>query len=218
MLALPFLRREPQTLRGARVILRVPALSDYREWSALRRESRAFLEPWEPLWASDELERSAWRHRIRRYREDHAAGTATAYFIFGAQNNRLLGGITIGNIRHGVSQSAHIGYWMGEKHAGKGHMQDATRTLLDHAFSAMRLHRIEAACIPSNTRSIRVLEKVGFTREGLLRSYLRINGAWQDHYLYSLIADEHRSNRPDRPEMKRVVSELDPVHRKQARG
>lgn len=218
MLALPFLRREPQVLQGARVKLRVPTLSDYREWSALRHESRAFLEPWEPLWPSDELERSAWRHRIRRYREDQAAGTATAYFIFSAQGNRLLGGITIGNIRHGVSQSAHIGYWMGEKHAGKGYMQDATRTLLDHAFSAMRLHRIEAACIPGNTRSIRVLEKVGFTREGLLRSYLRINGAWQDHYLYSLIADEYRSHKSDLSGINRVVSKPDPVHRKQARG
>src|SRR5690606_26570690 len=117
MLALPFLRREPQFLQGARVKLRVPTLSDYREWSALRHESRAFLEPWEPLWPNDDLERSAWRHRIRRYREDQAAGTATAYFIFSAQGNRLLGGITIGNVRHGVSQSAHIGYWMGEKHA-----------------------------------------------------------------------------------------------------
>ena len=192
MLALPLFRREPQVLKGARVTLRVPALSDFREWAALRRESRAFLEPWEPTWASNELERGGWRRRLRRYREDQRAGAAIAYFIFHMESGALLGGITIGNIRYGVSQSAHIGYWMGERHAGKGYMQDATRTLIDHAFTAMRLHRIEAACIPDNIRSIRVLEKVGFRREGLLRSYLRINGVWQDHYLYSLIADEHR--------------------------
>jgi ribosomal-protein-alanine N-acetyltransferase len=71
-------------------------------------------------------------------------------------------------------------------------MQDAVATLLDHAFGTMRLHRVEAACIPGNARSIRVLEKAGFEREGLLRSYLRINGIWQDHYIYARIAGETR--------------------------
>ena len=103
-----------------------------------------------------------------------------------------MGGIAIGNIRYGVAQSAQIGYWMGEPYAGKGFMQDAMDTLVSHAFGTMRLHRIEAACIPRNARSIRVLEKAGFTREGLLRSYLCINGTWQDHFIYALIADEHR--------------------------
>ncbi len=69
-------------------------------------------------------------------------------------------------------------------------MQDAVRTLVVHAFETMRLHRIEAACIPGNVRSIRVLEKAGFEREGLLRSYLRINGVWQDHYIYARIAGD----------------------------
>lgn len=191
MLDLPFFRRLPPALKGARVILRAPVASDYEEWAALRRESRAFLEPWEPRWAPDELERSGWRLRLRRYREEYAAGTAIAFLIFDRQTSRLVGGITIGNIRYGVSQSAHIGYWMGERHAGQGYMHDAIRALVSHAFGPMRLHRIEAACIPGNARSIRVLEKAGFTREGLLRSYLRINGMWQDHYAYALVADGH---------------------------
>ena len=192
MLALPFLRREPPALRGERVFLRAPRHSDYLEWAALRQASRAFLEPWEPRWASDELERSGWRQRMRRYREDFAAGNAIAYMIFETAGGRLVGGITLGNIRYGVSQSAQIGYWTGERHAGRGYMQDAVRALVAHAFGAMRLHRIEAACIPGNARSIRVLEKAGFTREGLLRSYLRINGVWQDHYIYARIAGEAR--------------------------
>ena len=74
-------------------------------------------------------------------------------------------------------------------------MVEALDLLARHAFDTMRLHRIEAACIPGNTRSIRVLEKAGFTREGLLRSYLKINGGWQDHYLYALIADDRRDAR-----------------------
>ena len=195
MFALPFFRRDPPALKGERVTLRMPVPGDYREWAALRSESRAFLEPWEPRWASDELERTAWRHRLGRYREDFARGVAVAFFIFDTQTGQLLGGITLGNIRHGVSQSAHIGYWLGERHAGRGLMVDALGLLARFAFDTMRLHRIEAACIPGNTRSVRVLEKAGFAREGLLRSYLKINGGWQDHYLYALISDDRHGAR-----------------------
>ncbi len=190
MFAFPFFRRDRPALKGERVTLRLPVSSDYREWAALRGESRAFLEPWEPRWAPDELERAAWRHRLRRYRKDFARGTAVAFFIFDTSTGKLLGGITLGNIRHGVSQSGHIGYWLGESHAGRGLMVDALGLLSRFAFETMRLHRIEAACIPDNARSIRVLEKAGFRREGLLRSYLKINGKWRDHFLYGLISDD----------------------------
>ena len=187
---LPFLRRDEPALKGSRVSLRMPHTDDFREWAALRAESRDFLEPWEPRWMADELERPAWRLRIKRYREDFLNGLAVPFFIFDNQTRRLVGGVTIGNIRHGVSQSAHIGYWIGAKYAGRGFMVEAVQLLVPFAFETLRLHRIEAACIPDNARSIRVLEKAGFRREGLLRSYLRINGAWQDHYLYALIADD----------------------------
>jgi len=188
--ALPFFRRDLPALEGEKVFLRVPFAGDYREWAALRGESRGFLERWEPRWSPDELERSAWRHRIGRYREDYAQGTAIAFFIFERGSGKLSGGITLGNIRHGVSQSGHIGYWIGERYAGRGMMTDAVKVLARFSFDTLRLHRIEAACIPENARSIRVLEKAGFRREGLLRSYLRINGLWQDHYLYARIADD----------------------------
>jgi ribosomal-protein-alanine N-acetyltransferase len=79
---------------------------------------------------------------------------------------------------------------MGERYAGRGLMTDAVKAVTRFSFDTLKLHRIEAACIPDNARSIRVLEKAGFQREGLLRSYLRINGAWQDHYLYARISDD----------------------------
>jgi [ribosomal protein S5]-alanine N-acetyltransferase len=192
MFALPFYRRDLPALKGERVTLRPPAAGDYGEWSRLRDESRGFLEPWEPRWNRDELERGAWRLRLRRYKEEFASGTGVTFFIFENRTGRLAGGITIGNIRHGVSQSGQIGYWIGERFAGKGYMQEALGLILPFAFDSLRLHRVEAACIPNNHRSIRVLEKAGFRREGLLRSYLKINGIWQDHYLYALIAGDDR--------------------------
>ena len=161
-------------------------------FTALRAASRAFLEPWEPRWAPDELGRAAWRQRLARYLEDHASGTALPFFIFENATGALIGGITLGNIRYGVAQTGQIGYWIGERYAGKGLMLDALELLIAHAFETLRLHRIEAACIPDNLRSLRLLEKAGFQREGLLRSYLRINGMWQDHYLYALVAGDAR--------------------------
>jgi ribosomal-protein-alanine N-acetyltransferase len=168
----------------------MPASGDFREWAALRAASRSFLEPWEPLWAADELGWTAWRHRLARYRDDFAHGVSVAFFIFEVATGRLAGGITLGNIRYGVSQSAQVGYWIGEPFAGKGYMPEALRLLCRYGFGTLGLHRIEAACIPDNHRSVRVLEKAGFRREGLLRSYLRINGTWQDHSLYALIVDD----------------------------
>ena len=192
MVALPFFRRDLPALAGEKVTLRLPTAGDYHEWSELRRTSRTFLEPWEPRWAADELTRPAWKQRLRRYREDYASGDATAFLIHDRLSGALVGGITLGNIRRGVAQSGQIGYWTGERYAGQGYMSAAIALTTDYAFDTLRLHRIEAACIPDNARSIRVLEKAGFQREGLLRSYLRINGRWHDHFLYALIAGDHR--------------------------
>lgn len=192
MFALPFFRRDLPVLNGVNVVLRTPFAEDYEQWFRLRKESRTFLEPWEPLWSEDELDRTGWRRRLGRHREDMAQGVATAFLIFERRSNDLLGGISIGNIRHGVAESASIGYWMGERHAGKGTMVEAVKLVCNYGFSTLGLHRIEAACIPDNNRSIRVLEKAGFQREGLLRSYLRINGEWRDHFLFAVIAGELR--------------------------
>jgi len=190
MLGFSTLLQPGPVLVGKKVTLRLPRAKDYAEWARLRGESRAFLEPWEPRWARDELEQSAWRQRLRRYRSDFANGTGVSFLVFENETGRLAGGITVGNVRHGVSQAANIGYWMGERFAGRGMMVEAVGLVVDHCFRTLRLHRLEAACIPENNRSVRVLEKAGFRREGLLRSYLKINGIWQDHYLYALVADE----------------------------
>lgn len=192
MAFLTFFGPNPPVLKGDKVTLRAPVMRDFREWAKLRGASRAFLEPWEPSWAADELDRGPWRQRLSRYRREFAQGSAMSLLIFENGQGRLTGGISMGNIRRGVAQSAQIGYWMGEEHAGKGYMGAAIRLMLDHGFGQMRLNRIEAACIPENERSIRVLEKAGFQREGLLRSYLRIHGAWRDHILYAITAEDYR--------------------------
>ena len=182
-------------IEGERVFLRHPVIGDFAEWSRLRAASRTFLEPWEPRWSDDDLTRGSFRYRIRRYDSDRLAGVALPLFICQKGSGRLVGGVTLGSIRRGVAETCSLGYWMGEQYAGKGLMGDALRALLPHVFDTMQLHRIEAACIPDNARSKRLLEKAGFRHEGYLNGYLKINGAWRDHLLYALIAEDWRSMR-----------------------
>jgi ribosomal-protein-alanine N-acetyltransferase len=177
-------------IAGAGVTLRVPQGGDYAEWAALRESSRDFLVPWEPTWPADDLTRGAFRRRLRRYAEDLRNDLAYAFLIFRSEDDALVGGLTLANIRRGVAQAGSIGYWTGAPFARKGHMTAAMRALVPFSFGTLRLHRMEAACIPGNTASVRLLEKTGFQREGYARNYLCINGVWQDHLLYARLKDD----------------------------
>ena len=179
----PIIRAEGLYLRG-------PALGDYAAWSELRAASRAFLTPWEPLWPADDLERPAYRRRIKRYQQEIRSDHGYPFFLFRSADHALLGGLSLSYVRRGVTQSCALGYWMGAPHAGRGLMTAAVRAVLPFAFQTLRLHRVEAACLPTNAASIRLLERVGFVREGYARRYLCINGFWQDHLLYAMIEDD----------------------------
>lgn len=177
-------------IQGAGVSLRAPHSGDHAEWAALREASRTFLTPWEPIWPSDDLTRSAFRRRLKRYADDQRNDLAYAFMIFRHDDDALVGGITLANVRRGVAQAGSIGYWIGEPFARKGYMRAAVRALIPFSFQSLRLHRLEAACIPGNAASVGLLESTGFTREGYARRYLCINGIWQDHLLYARIADD----------------------------
>lgn len=187
-----FSRTKSQLMvEGRRVHLRSPRSTDYAAWSTLRGESRDHLVPWEPTWAADELSRESYRRRLRRYQQAERDATGYMLFIFGNDTNDLVGGIQLSNIRQGIAQSAAtIGYWIGKRYAGQGLMTDAVTAVVLHGFGRMGFHRIEAACLPTNEASRRVLTKCGFTAEGTARKYLRINGEWQDHLLFAVIAGD----------------------------
>jgi ribosomal-protein-alanine N-acetyltransferase len=180
-------------VRGRQVYLRQPAMGDYSAWAELRALSRQHLTVWEPLWTRDELSRSAFRRRLRQYQREMREDQGYAFLIFREGDATLVGGLTISNVRRGVAQSASVGYWMGLPHIRCGYMTDALRAVLPFAFGTLGLHRLEAACLPHNAPSARVLEKAGFRREGTARRYLKINDIWQDHDLYALLHDDPRA-------------------------
>src|SRR3954466_4946878 len=140
-------------VEGDGVYLRAPQMSDFSEWATLREASRAFLTPWEPTWPSDDLSRSAFRRRLRRYSEDLRTDQSYAFFLFRKSDHALTGGLTLANTRRGVAQAGSrgggarggsLGYWIGEPFARRGMMTGAVRALLPFAFGSLRLHRLEA--------------------------------------------------------------------------
>ena len=130
------------------------------------------------------------RTRLRRYAADIDDDLAYPFFIFLNDGDLLAGGLTLSHVRRGVAQTGTLGYWIGEPFANQGLMSEAVRLVLDFAFTRLGLHRVEAACLPINTPSIRLLRKSGFTEEGFARRYLRIAGEWQDHLLFAIIAGD----------------------------
>lgn len=186
--ALPFLGGgDGPELTGHGLALRPPVMADFPAWMALREASREFLIRWEPLWPSDDLTRAAFRRKLAQTQLEARDESGFSFLIFEADGGELLGGITLSNIRRRAAQTGTLGYWMGERHAGKGHMTRAVRLLAQFAFLELRLDRIEAACLPENLASVRVLEKAGFRREGYARGYLAIAGRRRDHLLYGLL-------------------------------
>lgn len=172
------------TCKGEQVVLRAPSMDDFEQWRSLRIAGRAFLQPWEPTWSDDEFLASSFRRRINHYATLVADDLAYPFFIFSSDDETLKGGITLSNVRRGVAQMATLGYWTGAAHANTGVMKDAMGALITFAADTLDLHRLEAACLPANRPSIKLLERHHFEREGFARSYLKINGRWEDHVMW----------------------------------
>ena len=184
--------RRKVRLETERLTLRPPIHADFRAWAALRRESAAFLTPWEPTWASDHLSRKAFTNRVYWAQRSIANGTAVPLFLIRREDNVLLGAITLDHIRRGPAQAGTTGYWIGQPFARQGYMREAIAAVGHHAFSTLDLSRIEAGCLPENTPSRRLLEQCGYKYEGVAQSYLQINGRWRNHVLYANLRHDRR--------------------------
>ena len=124
-------------------------------------------------------------------------GLAYPLLVFRELDNALVGGITLSNIRRGVAQMGSVGYWCGRPFARQGLTLAAVKAVSSFAFRTLGLHRLEAACIPDNAPSRRLLAKAGFREEGEAKAYLKINGDWRDHVLFGLVSPLSARDGPD---------------------
>ena len=192
MLSDPVLRPGwPATLREGSVELHPLRRADAGEWSRVRLANEDWLAPWEPSapgpWAQRHTP-AAYRTVRRRVLQRARAGLTLPFTV--RVDGRLAGQVTLDNVVRGALRSGNVGYWMDRSVAGRGVASLAVALVCDHAFGPVGLHRVQADIRPENGPSQRLVERLGFRREGLLRRYLDIDGDWRDHYTYALLAED----------------------------
>jgi ribosomal-protein-alanine N-acetyltransferase len=164
---------------------------DAAEWSRLRLANEDWLRPWEPSATQPWAERhspAAYRAMRQAVARRARLGTTLPFAI--RVEGRLAGQVTIDNIVRGALRSGYLGYWIDRDVAGRGMASLAVALVCDYAFSEVGLHRVQADIRPENVPSQRLVERLGFSREGLLRRYLDIDGDWRDHLAYALLAED----------------------------
>jgi ribosomal-protein-alanine N-acetyltransferase len=184
-----------------RLVLRPPRTSDVPELRHLMRANEAHLRPWEPAAApgDDPNSLTAVANRVMRLRRDWKRGDSFALLLTmrGASTSEggaIVGRVNLGGVLRGAFQNAHVGYWIDAAHQRQGLMTEAVRGAFAFAFGAAKLHRVQIAIMPRNVASLRVMEKLGARREGLAPRYLRIAGAWEDHVIFAVTAEDWASS------------------------
>ncbi|HEY5137302.1 MAG TPA: GNAT family protein [Candidatus Nanopelagicales bacterium] len=178
----------PAVLTEGSIGLRPLRQRDSREWRSVRARNAEWLRPWEATSPEPVLDSPpTYSAMVRRLRTEAREGRSMPFVVtFGGD---LVGQLTVGGISWGSLRSAHIGYWVDQRVAGRGIMPTAVAMATDHCF-ATGLHRIEINIRPENVASRRVVEKLGFRPEGLRPRYLHIDGDWRDHLSFALTVDE----------------------------
>lgn len=173
---------------------------DWEAWRDVRVRSRAWLERWEPLpepgTPDPVLDRDAFRARCGAWERQRQFDSAYGFGVF-LTRGVFVGEVSLGNVQRGPFQSAFVGYWLDEAHAGQGYMPEAVALVLRHSFEQLGLHRVEAAIVPRNTPSRRVVEKLGLREEGVSLRFLQIRGVWEDHVRYAITAEEWAERRDE---------------------
>lgn len=177
---------------GPRLYVRPPCKKDKNKWLAARYRSYEFLQPWEPTWHQDAITSKGFYNWLEFAVHGNKTMTDIPLLLFDKSNNALLGGLTLKDIKWGAARNTSLGYWMNVDYAGKGYMAEAIACIGIFCFDNLKLNRIEAACVTRNNRSSSLLKKLSFAHEGSLRQLYFINGVWENHELYAMLAkDKH---------------------------
>ncbi len=193
--------RRNTSLPGSRVTLRPLTAGDWAEWQAVRKANRSWLESWEPfteMGTSDPVhDAEAFRVRCSAWDRQRHFDAGYGFGIFLSDKGPFVGEVSLGSLQRGPFQSANVGYWIDEAHAGQGYMPEAVAVILRYAFETINLHRVEVAVVPRNHASRRVAEKLGLREEGTSQRFLQIRGVWEDHVRYAITSEEWQERRDE---------------------
>ena len=186
------------TRRGLRVYLRVPLASDAVEFLAAAKASRGLHGAWVQAPAT----RARYLAFVRRFDGlapgDPLAATHAGFLVCRLEDDAIVGAFNIGEIVRGLFQSAYLGYYAFAPYAGAGYMSEGLELVLHVAFRVLKLHRVEANVQPTNRRSLTLVRRAGFVREGYSRRYVRVAGQWRDHVRMALLVEDWRARRKTR--------------------
>lgn len=193
-------RVEVEPLVGPRVVLRPLTSADFPAWREVRVRSRDWLEPWEPLpdpaLPDPSIDPEAFRSRCGAWDRQRHFDSAYGFGMF-LRDGTFIGEVSLGSVQRGPFQSASIGYWVDEAHAGHGYVPEGVVLIMRHAFEDLGLHRLEAAIVPRNAPSRRVAEKLALRNEGTAQAFLQIRGIWEDHVRYAITREEWATRGPE---------------------
>jgi ribosomal-protein-alanine N-acetyltransferase len=176
-----------------RIILRPPRTSDLGDLRRALRKNATHLRPWSPApeAGEDPTSITAISKLILRNRREWKRGLAFVLLACAREEGEpIIGRIALGGVMRGVFQNSYLGYWIDVDAQGRGLMTEAVRATTEFAFAHAGLHRVQAAVMPKNVASQRVLDKVGYRREGLAARYLCIAGSWEDHVIFAVTREE----------------------------
>lgn len=177
------------------IYLRLVVPEDAPGMLDLLQRNRDFFRPYEPRRPTERWTVEAQRALLIETAERNARDLEYGFGVFVRDADLLIGRVNLSNIVRRAFQNAYLGYFLDKEHNGRGYATAAVDGVVDLAFGPARLHRVQAAVMPENLPSVRVVEKVGFRLEGFAPRYLRIDGEWRDHNLYALTAEDRLPSR-----------------------
>ncbi len=149
--------------------------------------NESHLQPWSPLVPRNHHSIEYWKRRLEERELEFKNGLSVHFIGTDSEESHVIGSCSLSNIVRGVLQACHLGYSVAERYEGQGYMKAIVAHGIKYAFDELKLHRVMADHMPSNTRSEGLLKSFGFEREGYAKEYILINGKWEDHVLNSLI-------------------------------
>jgi [ribosomal protein S5]-alanine N-acetyltransferase len=194
-------RTPSATITGANVYLRPPRLSDAAAFHAAVRASGDLHRGW----TNAPRTNARYAKFVRRYAARRKKPTHAGFLVFRRSDDALVGVYNFSEIVRGAFHSAYLGYFAFAPLAGTGLMSEGLAAALDVAFRKLKLHRVEVNIQPNNARSLALATRMGFTREGYSRRYVKISGRWRDHVRFAMLAEDWRVLRRKRRFARRNV-------------
>jgi ribosomal-protein-alanine N-acetyltransferase len=178
-------------IKGLKVYINPVHRSEVESLLELETRNKEFFNQYAPNRDSDFYTLEGQVKRLEKMEENREKDLGYSFGIYLNENKELIGTIGFFKLERAPAHKAMVGYSLDKERNGKGYMTEALKLIVDFGFNQIKLHRIEAEVMPHNIASIRILENIGFHKEGIAKKNVMINGKWEDHQVLAIINDDY---------------------------